>query len=456
MRSKLTYLGNCPKYLNKKTLVARAPTPNPHPNPLPLPQEAVDLVSRADCFFLTASASGAYLSTNYRGGPPGFVRIANNNPSGTRLVYPEYSGNRLYQTLGNLQATPFAGIVIPDLHTGDALYATATAEILVGSDTVALIPRSNLAIAFTLREAHFVRSSLAVRAEDGEFSPYNPPVRPLSSERTPTAGSTISSAQGSVIKATLGDRKVLTPSIVRLTFSTDEPIRWKRGQHVALDLSQELGLGYSHMRDDDPRSLNDDLIRTFTVSSAPPPDRQTTNQFEVTIREVGSATKFLSHCSLRTGVSLGVLGFGGEFSIDSTTSVGFVAGGVGITPLLAQMPALDPSLVTVFWAVNWRDLGLVSAALEHWVDTGIPRIKLFISGDEGANSESRNLTDSNAMSSRMSIERRKIRQEDVSGANGCGQRCKVDMWYVCTGKALRSNVEEWLQGKKVFSEDFSY
>ena len=47
------------------------------------------------------------MGTNHRGGSPGFVRVASNKPGpgGCTLVYPEFSGNRLYQTLGNLYTT---------------------------------------------------------------------------------------------------------------------------------------------------------------------------------------------------------------------------------------------------------------------------------------------------------------------------------------------------------------
>jgi len=34
------------------------------------------------------------------------------------------SGNRLYQTLGNLKANPRVGVVIPDFETSDVLYVS--------------------------------------------------------------------------------------------------------------------------------------------------------------------------------------------------------------------------------------------------------------------------------------------------------------------------------------------
>jgi predicted pyridoxine 5'-phosphate oxidase superfamily flavin-nucleotide-binding protein len=101
-------LGNCPKYLNKRTIRSHAPSPRlldmRDGSPL-LPREAVALLAKADLFFLS-STDGATMDTNHRGGGPGFVRVLCNNDGdgGTHIVYPEYSGNRLYQTLGNCES----------------------------------------------------------------------------------------------------------------------------------------------------------------------------------------------------------------------------------------------------------------------------------------------------------------------------------------------------------------
>lgn len=114
-------LGNCPKYLNKKAIESHTPAPVLVSDQLPLPKEAVDLIHKADLFFIS-STNGETMDTNHRGGPPGFVRVAKNDEGGVVLVYPEYSGNRLYQTLGNLQVNPLAGLVFPDFESSDVLY----------------------------------------------------------------------------------------------------------------------------------------------------------------------------------------------------------------------------------------------------------------------------------------------------------------------------------------------
>ena len=65
------------------------------PNPklvatnLPLPQAALDLIAKADLFFISSSNHEADMDTNHRGGPPGFVRILSNDDNGLTIVYPE-------------------------------------------------------------------------------------------------------------------------------------------------------------------------------------------------------------------------------------------------------------------------------------------------------------------------------------------------------------------------------
>lgn len=82
-------IGNCPKYLNKKDIT-------PHgvegakleASGLPLTEAAVDLVGRADLFFLSSTSEEA-MDTNHRGGPPGFMRVLRNEDGVVELVYPE-------------------------------------------------------------------------------------------------------------------------------------------------------------------------------------------------------------------------------------------------------------------------------------------------------------------------------------------------------------------------------
>lgn len=382
------------------------------------------------------------MDTNHRGGPPGFVRILSNNEEGLTLVYPEYSGNRLYQTLGNLKITPQAGLVFPDFDTSDVLYITGTTEILTGRAASDLIAHTNLAVKIKVEAAKFLTDALTFRGHVGEFSPYNPPVRLLANEaqiRMPS--------ENKQIIAELVEKVVVTPTVGRFRFRISDPSKtsqWKPGQYVALSFADELDIGYSHMRDDDPKSLNDDFLRTFTVSS-----RQDSpvgpGQFEITIRKVGPVTDFLFKHNVRSQLEIPIQGFGGEFFIkQDNEKIGFVAGGVGITPLLAQAQDLDLNALQLYWTLRGDDLPLAQDTFDR-IPGMAKSTKLFVTGKINENSDAwKSVSTAGAV-----IEKRRVNVMDVSEST-------ISKWYLCIGKTLRSSLLEWLEGKTVLYEDFDY
>jgi NAD(P)H-flavin reductase len=387
------------------------------------------------------------MDTNNRGGFPGFVRLISNEPNGAVLVYPEYSGNRLYQTLGNLRTNPRAGYVIPDFNTGDCLYISGTTEVLFGKDAEDLLPRSNVVVKVTVLAARFVEKSLAFRGIEGEPSPYNPPIRFLRSEKEPPTANTLTDQSN---MATLIRNERLTPSVNRFRFRLSRPEKVIAGQYAVFSFKDDLNMGYSHMRDDDPTSINDDYIRTFTVSSGSGkglPD----DEFEITARKHGNVTSYLGRSNDRSGLEVPMLGFGGSFRIEDQPGKGiipFVAGGIGITPVLAQLDELELSRFRLFWTIAIEDIRLVQDTFERFPDLA-KATTLFITKV----SDSSNLDDVKTLekveSSGASVHRRRLTQADLDVTS-------AETWYLCSGTNLKTSVLNWLTGKKVIYEDFSY
>lgn len=438
-------LGNCPKYMNKKHIVPAKPDSKLISDSPQLSATAVELLSRADTIFISSSHGATTMDTNNRGGPPGFMRVQSNNASGAVIVYPEYSGNRLYQTLGNLETTPLAGFVVPDFDTGNVLYFTGSTEILAGKDAAAVLPRSNLAVRVTIAAAIFVENGLGFRGEAGDPSPYNPSVRYLVNEKQVPGTQKVNDPES---MATLIKKEDITPSIQRFRFriSGRKAISWSAGQYVTLSFEDELNMGYSHMRDDDPTSLNDDFVRTFTVSSYPGRNMPA-DQFEIMVRRHGPVTKYLSQVNERAGLEVPLKGFGGSFNVSSGKSiVPYVAGGIGITPLLAQLPELDISQLRLFWSISFNDLGLVHDVFQRWPQLPLSTT-LFITNVE-LDGADRQMWDG-IQSSGVQIIRRRMQAGDLDLA-------LADVWYLCAGVALKGMILNWLVGKTVVYEDFNY
>jgi len=418
---------------------------------LPLRDEALNLLDKADLFFLT-SGEGPHMSTNHRGGPPSFVRVMSNSAESVTVAYPEYSGNRYYQTLGNLQIMPKVGAVFPDFESGDVIYLTATAEILAGKQAAAVIPRSNLVVILHVQQARFIRQGLSFRGQPAERSPYNPPVRYLASERARNAARTETS---SMVSAKMIKREILTPTIARFRFSISDPTACgsrKPGEYVALSFEDDLSAGYSHMRDDDPKSINDDYTRTFTVSSLPHIGTVPGGEFEITIRNVGVVTNFMFRQNERAGLEIPLKGFGGEFVIEQRDGeiVSFVAGGIGITPLLAQASSLDLSRLKLFWTINVRDIGLVSDTFLR-TPALASSTTLFVSGTDSTQSPEQETELAKVEASGATIVKRRLQGGDLQRSAESSHR-----WYICTGPALKGNLLQWLVGKEIVYEDFSY
>ena len=442
-------LGNCPKYINCKRITTTTPQASILSEQLPLSQSATDLITKADLMFIASSHANQDMDVNIRGGPRGFVRIQKNHGTGVDLVWPEYSGNNLYQTLGNLQTDPKAGLVFPNFETGDVLYLTGITKVLVGQAADEVLPHSRLAVKMTVQAVQLVENGLSVRGSFLDDSPYIPKVWYLAGEGPIHYGKVV---ENTSTMAKLIKKEALTPTIHRYRFGISDPVQagsWKPGQYVALSFQEELDMGYSHMRDDDPQSLNDDYLRTFTVSSRPGQGSHG-NEFEITVRKAGNVTRYLSMQTERSGIEVPLQGFGGEFRVQQLSSLqtAFVAGGIGITPLLAQLEDLDMSRLRLLWSLNFADIGLVQDTFARHPD--LPsQTSLFLTGNEGDIPKD-DLENWQAVhNSGASIQQRRITPDDLRAVD-------IEAWYMCTGSALRKQILGWLPNEQIEYENFDY
>ncbi len=115
---------NCPKYIQRREIVGLSrDRPRPPRHAATLAAADRELIAAADTFFVATAAHGG-ADASHRGGSPGFVTVA-----GDRLTFPDYPGNHMYGTLGNLLANPRIGLLFLDWDTGDTLQLTGAAEL---------------------------------------------------------------------------------------------------------------------------------------------------------------------------------------------------------------------------------------------------------------------------------------------------------------------------------------
>jgi predicted ferric reductase len=132
----------------------------------------------------------------------------------------------------------------------------------------------------------------------------------------------------------------------------------------------------------------------------------------------------------------------------------FVAGGVGITPLLAQVGGLLGSgdvRLRVIWGLRAEDLGLAVEVLER--NKGLGKVvRLFVSGQIGEKETGllASLEGFGAV-----VERRRVGRDDVLNASDYDLD-QGRKYYLCVGPELQKVLAEWLDGEEVVSESFNY
>lgn len=129
--------GNCPKYIQSRagSFAAARDVRPPELLSASLSLEARQLLQQTDTTFIATSSrhpeqGGAEgLDVSHRGGRPGFIRVTASDQS-TLLTMPDFLGNFMFSTLGNLEQDPRAGLLALDFASGAALSITGSARVL--------------------------------------------------------------------------------------------------------------------------------------------------------------------------------------------------------------------------------------------------------------------------------------------------------------------------------------
>ena len=119
---------NCPKFIQRRAfegLHGEAPSLAEPTQGQHLGEAEQAWVRSADTLFLTTIHPERGADTSHRGGKRGFVEVVD----ATTLRLPDYPGNSLFQSFGNLEVDPRMGLLLPDFRTGHLLHLTGTARV---------------------------------------------------------------------------------------------------------------------------------------------------------------------------------------------------------------------------------------------------------------------------------------------------------------------------------------
>ena len=315
-------------------------------------------------------------------------------------------------SLGNVEATPLASLTFISFKTGDILYLTGNARNLYGSDAQAIMPMQDRLTEIFVTGYTFITNAFPAR-QDSAFeiqpSPYSPPVKLLAEEDTQLTMFSLEQQP----KALLTRIIVHNPTIATFEWESSAPIRAEPGQAVILDFSTLLGSReYRHMSAGRPSLVNDDFIRTWTISSAATGNLDT-NSFALTMREKpGGAVTGALFSILRKlsevkpealddtrdlSLSVIIVGISGEFVLPTLPKpldapnrhqLLWIAGGIGITPFLSMLSAISRSDSTgtstpfeIHFIISTRELDVTLSLISNALGDGktaAPYLKLDI------------------------------------------------------------------------------
>jgi uncharacterized protein len=127
-------------------------------------------IERADTFFIASAHPEGGADVSHRGGLPGFVRVEDDR----RLVFPDYAGNTMFNTLGNIAANPSAGLLFLDFESGATLQLTGRAEVIWDADRSAEFTGAERVVVFAIDEAIAIAGAYPLRSRFVGYSPFNP------------------------------------------------------------------------------------------------------------------------------------------------------------------------------------------------------------------------------------------------------------------------------------------
>jgi hypothetical protein len=166
----------CPKYIQRRSLRVDdevISTEGSSLRGMALGQPQLETFHRSDMFFVASTHETRGPDSSHRGGRPGFVKAMND----VTLKIPDYPGNSMFNTFGNLLLNPKAGLVFLDFHRRRLLQLIGTAEVVWDQPGTESATGGSRRFWYFHCEQWIEHSMLqAVSSELLEFSPFNPPL----------------------------------------------------------------------------------------------------------------------------------------------------------------------------------------------------------------------------------------------------------------------------------------
>jgi len=294
--------GNCPQYIHARDWERiEFDRPTSSARSAELSPSQASWIRSADTFFIATGYRGegehpGYgMDASHRGGRPGFVEVEGERT----LVFPDYSGNNHFNTIGNLECDSAIGLLFLDFDSGGLLQLTGHAEIVWDGPEVEARSGAERIVRVRIDEIVELRDAVPLR-----FS------TPRDAKRT----------------LRLVDKQQESEDVTSFYFEAEDqqPLpTFKPGQHLPIRLPIE--------------GLEEKVDRTYSLSN-PPND----HAYRISVkREAAGLASRALHDTIEIGATLESSRPSGDFVLgDDDIPVVLVSAGIGVTPLLSMLSDL--------------------------------------------------------------------------------------------------------------------
>jgi len=166
--------GNCRRYLQERIFLgSREPSDKDSVGATlssVLSASQQEQISRADTFFIATDHPDRGADVSHKGGNPGFVHVLD----ARHIAFPDYNGNSMFNTLGNLSVNAHAGLLFIDFDSGRTLQLTGLATIDWSPERVRTFAGAERVVDFELDQILDTPTGFPLIAKFRQFSRNNP------------------------------------------------------------------------------------------------------------------------------------------------------------------------------------------------------------------------------------------------------------------------------------------
>ena len=107
-------------------------------------------IEARDMFFLATADAQGRPNCSYKGGDPGFVRVLDQHT----IAFPNYDGNGMYLSMGNVLVHPDVGMLFIDFEQGNRMRLEGTASIDPDDPLLADYPEAQFVVRVRARKVY--------------------------------------------------------------------------------------------------------------------------------------------------------------------------------------------------------------------------------------------------------------------------------------------------------------